>query len=193
MFGIGATLEHDAAGSITIDSGATLSGNGWIVDAPLVDDGTLTAEGGILRLQSDVSGSGVLTIASGASVFARDTLGVASIAFAPSGNEDLLATPGGITGTISGFSSGDTIDIRLVVATTFSFLSGTLTLLDGTTPVDEISLAGSYATANFSLEQDGHGGVDIGYVPNGDPAAWSATTSHDLFAPPDLFWHFAHW
>jgi len=193
VFAIGTTSLNDAAGSITIDSGATLSGNGWIVNAPLVDNGTLIAKGGALRLQSDVSGSGVLTINPGASVFARYTLGVASIDFTSGGKEDLLATPSGITGTISGFSKGDTIDIRLVEATTLSFLAGTLTLLDGVTPVDEISLAGDYDTGNFSLESDGHGGFDIGYVANGEQGAGGVFATHAFIPPTDFLWHMAHW
>jgi len=184
VFGIGPGDTGDQVGSITVNigtasDGATLAGYGSI-DAPLVIDGNVLAQGGTLTLYSAVSGGGVLTIGGGDAVVAGAALDVASVTFAAAGNGLLVAAPSEVSGTISGFDAGDVIDIRPVTATTLNFLGGTLTLLDGAKPVDELLLAGSYTNANFALEPDGDGGVDIGYVGAGE--TWGALRQGDLAA-----------
>jgi hypothetical protein len=109
-------------------------------------------------------GSGVLAIDAGGAVSAHAELGVASVVFLSGGNETLQGKPSEIGGIISGFGAGDVIDIRPVIATTLSFLAGTLTLLDGNDVVDQLYLAGNYDVADFALSADGHGGTDIKFV-----------------------------
>ncbi len=65
------------------------------------------------------------------------------------------------TGTLSGFGSHDTIDLQNVVATSLSFAGGTLTVKNGSTIVASLKLAGTYTTASFALNSDGHGGSAI--------------------------------
>jgi len=190
IFAVGPTLAGDDTGQITVDTGATLAGNGSITST-LVDNGAIIAQGGTLKLTQAVSGSGALTIDTGGSVAAHASLAVASVVFASGDDETLQGGPSEITGVISGFGSGDVIDIRPVTATTLSFLSGTLTLLDGNTVVDELFLAGSYDTADFALSPDGHGGTDIEFATQGAaprdnaelPSRWGWFGYHEAEAP----------
>src|SRR6185437_1877470 len=56
-----------AAGALTVDAGAAVSGPG-IIGAKVVDGGTITASGGTLILQDDVAGGGSLVIGAGATL-----------------------------------------------------------------------------------------------------------------------------
>jgi hypothetical protein len=49
-------------------------------------------------------------------------------------------------------------------ATSASFSSGVLTVLDGSTAVVHLNFNGSYSTSSFSLVSDLHGGTLIKFV-----------------------------
>ncbi len=90
-----------------------------------------------------------------------------------------------MTAPISGFGSGsatDAIDVLGINANGLSFLSGTLSLTENGTTVDQFIFKGSYTQANFRLVPDTRGGTDIHYVPPTAPAspdAFSAPTNAD--------------
>ena len=68
----------------------------------------------------------------------------------------------GFAATISGFGLGDTIDLLGLSATSASINgSNQLVVLNGSTTVATLKLAGSYATASLNVVSDGNGGVDV--------------------------------
>ncbi len=90
-----------------------------------------------------------------------------------------------LTGLISGFGSGDAIDLGFVSfsntgmtlgyqANTSGPVGGTLTVTDGTN-VATLALLGQYSAASFALSSDGNGGTFIT-----DPS----TTSQNRLAVP---------
>jgi len=140
-----------------------VSGGTWTLAgaAILTANANLNAAGA-LGLSGAVTGGGTLTLGTGANVTAQSGLAVTDIIFAAGGGESLtLADSAGTTGTLTGFSSSDTIDLVNLIANGASFANGTLSLLDDGHAVGQLILAGSYATADFSVVSDGSGGTDL--------------------------------
>jgi len=161
---IGAT-GGAVAGAVTIDTGATLSGNGSVNPlGAIIDNGTILATGGTLTLGA-ITGSGVLDIggAAGLALNAGDTM---AIDFSGAGGVLLLANElVSLTGIISGFTQGDAIDIQNdpITASTTSY-NGTNTILSlyyGNVVVNRLTLAGSYSGEHFVLVPDGASGTDV--------------------------------
>jgi hypothetical protein len=83
-----------------------------------------------------------------------------------------LDNPAAFTGTISGFASGDFIDVTGrgatgvsysgTAATGASYSGNVLTVFNGPDVVAALNLVGSYSSGDFSLSPDGLGGTDIG-------------------------------
>jgi hypothetical protein len=165
---VGNNTDGSAAGTLTIQAAATIIGDGTISADALSVAGALVALGGTLTLHASVSGSGTATIAAGATLLANGTLGVARVDFASGGDTLVLGKPADVTSTLSGFGTGDVVDLEKLIATTLTYAGGTLTLLDGAQVVDTVSLAGHYKAADFTLQSDGNKGTDILYA--GPPA-----------------------
>jgi len=114
-----------------------------------------------LTFTGDLSGGGIVRLDAGATLTANAGLGAATLRFADGGGETLvLGSTDTVAATLSGFRSSDTIDLASTL-TTFSFAGGTLTLLDGSSVVETLTLAGHYTQADFALKSDDHGGTDI--------------------------------
>jgi fibronectin-binding autotransporter adhesin len=129
--------------------------------------GTVISSGGFELVSSGgtavathISG-GLLEVASG---------GTAGGVIFSSGGSLQLYSGAHLSGTISGFHLGETIDLRgLAFSSSSSTLSwtqktsganasGTLTVKEGTTSTT-LTLIGSYTVSNFSATSDGHGGT----------------------------------
>jgi hypothetical protein len=95
------------------------------------------------------------------------------------------------TGQISGFTGtsaqSDAIDLKGIafdLGTTWTYAEnsagtgGALTISEGTTVVDTINFAGSYTTANFTVQSDGNGGTLVTDPPTSD-AAVNPVVMHD--------------
>jgi hypothetical protein len=103
---------------------------------------------------------------------------------AQGGETLVLSDSQGFTGTISGFSSGDQLDLKDItfggqaITPTFSGNSseGTLTVQSGT-EVAKITLLGNYVSASFTATSDGNGGTIITEAPQspGDSVAGTPT------------------
>ena len=180
--GNGLTLTNEAGGVVDANvSGETLTLN---TGNQIINDGLLEAgSGGTLNVQDAVIGSGNVTIASGGAVefqsfFSED------VTFSGAGTL-VLSHPGsfdpsqGTGGTISGFGTGDTLDLggynasagdTFTMSATFDSGSDT-TLLTVTDPTvnnsdtQSITLAGDYSTADFVLTQDNGTGIDVVFNP----------------------------
>ncbi len=181
------TLVNGASGIIA----ANVNGTTLTLDtgAPIVNNGILEAmNGGTLRIDDPLSGSGWLAI--GVGVLELAALCAADVLF--STTADAYGTlsidyAADFTGTIYNFAgtsaqSSDAIDLKDIAyqgaSVSYSDDSGTdtggtLTIYDAShTVVDAIKFAtGEFQTANFNLADDGHGGTLIT-----DPAI-SITTS----------------
>jgi hypothetical protein len=152
-------------GALTVDAGATLSGNGSINPyGNVVNNGTILANGGILTLGA-VSGIGVLDIGAGAGL-ALNADSASNIDFTGPGGTLLLADElVSLTGTITGFAQGQAIDIQNdPITATQATTSGNNTILSlyyGNVVVNRLLLAGTYSGQHFVLVPDGGTGTDV--------------------------------
>ena len=113
-------------------------------------------------LGGSITGTGSIQIGTGATLALRGAVSVPTIAFLGGGGETLkLGTPGQVTSTLQGFAAGDVVDAETVHATSLRYAGGTLTLYDGQSVVDTLTLLGKYAQSDFSLKADGHGGTNV--------------------------------
>jgi hypothetical protein len=83
--------------------------------------------------------------------------------FGAGGDETLrLETPGQFTSVISGFSTGDIIELPSLDATSLSYSKGTLTLFDARqNVVGTLTFAGKYSKSDFALQPYGKGGSEV--------------------------------
>ncbi len=171
------TAGAAAAGKVTIDAGSLVSGFGQI-SGGVIDQGTIIAQGGDLLL-GQVTGSGVVQIATGATLTIPSTPSVSNVNIAFDGlgaTLDLSPTETGsgssanyaffdAQGLISGFGVGDTINYYDNQAGTLPLTStiyqatgsrlGTLTLTSGSTTVGKLTLSGDYSGDVFEVTQSG--------------------------------------
>ena len=180
-----------AAGTLIIDPGAVFEGN--IVGSNAADDtivlagsasGTLAGfgtaitdittikenAGGTWTLQGSIGGQGSIEIGKDASLtLTGGAVTIPSVVFANGGDETLvLGSPAGFTATLSGFGSGDQIDLVGVKANALNYANGTLTLFGaGHSTVATLTFTGNYSTADFTLEEQ-HGTAELFYA--GSPA-----------------------
>ena len=193
-------------GALTIDAGVTAALAGAI-DGNVVVNGTLSVLGNLAiapfgAAAPTVKGTGTVVINSNytLTLAGSDTT---AIAFANTSiyNGGTLALTGSLpTGRISGFAVGDTIMVAKTVTglsyTQTTAAVGTLTLLNGTTKVGTLSLAGTYAASQFQTRLGGVGQFStITYSPAPSPVtgiqvasdsnaySWSNTSGGDWSNP----------
>ena len=167
--GSGDTLEIDQGGA-TLDD-VSVSNSGTIqVGSAVTDDPTLTLDG-----STSITG-GKLTVESGNTLTLNDaSIHNTAITLAGSGDTLKLDSSSTIDGTstISGLSSGDTIDftgITSIEDPSLSYNSGTgvLTLNYVNNEQAEhqsITLSGAYTQSDFVLVGDQNGGTDVLFQP----------------------------
>lgn len=146
------------AGTVTIDSGS-VAGPGGTISGNVVVNGTVLAFGRSLAIvqfgsgTASITGLGTLAIDGGGTLAISGT-DSAAILFGPAGGT--LALGGALpSGTVSGFGKGDAIAVRRpVTAVAYAATgsaTGTLTLLNGPTPLGTMLFAGSYSAGQFQL------------------------------------------
>ncbi len=155
----GASMVNDG----TIES----SGAGMVlIDSPLVNDGTLSVQAGVMEAITAITGDGVVTIGGGTASF-FSTFDQA-VTFTGAGALD-LGQSRMFSQTVTGFSTRgrttlDLEDIRFIDPgeATFSGTAsgGVLTVTDGTHTA-HITLKGDYRGATFVASKDGFGGTDV--------------------------------
>jgi hypothetical protein len=125
--------------------------------------GVAEAAKGTLDFVAGVTGSGTLKIDAGASVECDSAADEALTAsFAGAGATLALKDPAAFAATISGFASGDTIDLLGVAATSAILGAGdTLVIANGSTTVATLQLSGNYAGDSFAASSDGKSGTSI--------------------------------
>jgi hypothetical protein len=164
-----------------------------VIKSAIDNTGTLEADGGVLRLEAAVTGSGVVDLAAGR-IEIENTHAAEAIAFTGKKGTLELTHSQSFTGAVSGFSkSGKTsLDLRDIAfvspaQATFSgtATSGVLTVTDGTHTAN-ITLEGDYLGATFAAASDGTGGVDVVAASGQTPSiahfvsAMAAITGHGV-------------
>jgi T5SS/PEP-CTERM-associated repeat protein len=158
----GSVIDIDAGGFV---SGAgTISGDGGGNDtvalASIDNDGLIAASGGNLLLYGGVAGSGTLSASTGATLTLQAAVGARqTLAFNPNARA-VLNDARAFAGTITGFGSGDVLDIAGTQATSATWSNGVLTL-DTLFGAIQLAVAGAYASNGFTVQADGHGGTDV--------------------------------
>jgi hypothetical protein len=163
-------LVIDTGPNAVINAGtleATGSG-GLIVNSAIANSGLIWAHGGSITIHGTVTGFGTATIS-----------GTATLEFGAASSTDVIFSedsagtlviddPARFTGTISGLSSNDRIDLANISYSSASVYSVTyssstnitsLVVTDGTS-ADTIKLAGNYTIdTSWNFASDGHGGT----------------------------------
>ncbi len=175
------------AGSLTVDAGASLSGEGDANAYGLVtNNGTIVASGGTLSVGA-LGGIGSLQIGTGATLALNGACGAGqSVAFAGANatlaiDEEFFAP----AGTVSGFVAGDAFDIRGSLISAASYAGGVLTLSYGGQVAAQILLAGNYAGSVFLTAGDGAGGTLVSVAP---AAGGGSHPSPGTTAPDQYLW-----
>lgn len=186
----------DTAAGLTLSTTASALGGAGTVGGSIENAGLIYVANGLLDLAGTVGGTGALEIDLATGTAATLELGqggTEAVAFlgAAAGGVLELDTPGAYSGTISGFTFNDAIDLpglapgSLSESFSGSTALGTLTISNGTSTVAGLTLAGNYTDLGFTLVSDGHAGADVELIPpasetaveRGDwsnPAVWSA-------------------
>ena len=168
-------LAIDTGSNIVINSGVLeASGSGGLnVASSIANSGVLWANGSSVVVQGDVSGNGIARI-DGAGVLDFEASATANVAFGSGAAGTLkLGDSFHFSGTISGFTGGDTIDLADLApaAASISYLEnaagtgGTLMVSDGSQTL-ELSFLGHYSSDNFSIVADHAKGTLLTYVPH---------------------------
>jgi Hint domain len=159
---IGATAGTN--GAVAIGSKSSLTGLGLLNGNVVLSNGGLVAATapvpGALKIDGNIAGSGAIQ-----PLMTLEANGVidsgVTIAFNPSIGAQVgdlvLDVPGGELGTITGFSAGNTIDLKGVDYTSAVFTqgtsgsAGTLTLSGGTSAPLSLPMVGDYASNAFAV------------------------------------------
>ena len=165
--GLDATVRaeaiHVATGGVISGSG-TLSGvgggNKTVTFADIHNDGSIVADGGDLLLYGSVTGTGELSMASGASIALQTAVGTGqTLAFGVNGHA-LLNDPQAFAGTIVDFNGDDVLELASTQASSATWADGVLTLDTDLGPL-RLKFAGNYAPDGFTVEPDGLGGTNV--------------------------------
>jgi len=191
IYGPHAAVEYlgTLAGTVT-NAGTIIGGSsGTAVKFGGGDDLLVVDPGAVFIGKVDGGGgNSTLELAAGAGMGTLPGLGTsfvnfASVVFDPGAAWTVtLDDPAAFTGTISGFASGDIIDLIGRAVTNVTYSSGVLTVLNGDATVATLNLAGSYTSADFSPSPDGLSGLEPGIAATGPPeiaAPSSATGAPD--------------
>ena len=180
-------------GGTLIDSGTIISDNVAAVDFHYATSANrLIVEPGATFIGGVGGGTGYLELA-GTSAATLGTLGSSGITnFArlnfDNGSQWTVigdTSAGGLTAisAITGFTTGDTIDLTGFNATSRTFASNALVLTNAATQHATLQIQGSFATSNFQITSDGSGGTDIifssapTYAWTGGSADWQTATN----------------
>ena len=118
------------------------------------------ANGGDLLLYGNVTGTGELSIASGASITLQTAVGTGqTLAFGMNGHA-LLNDPHAFAGTIVDFNGDDVLELASTQASSATWADGVLTLDTDLGPL-RLKFAGNYAPDGFTVEPDGLGGTNV--------------------------------
>ncbi|HEY6433851.1 MAG TPA: hypothetical protein VIZ17_17870 [Acetobacteraceae bacterium] len=151
-------------GSITVDAGTTLTASGTL-KAAVVDNGSLVVADAT-TIAGNLTGAGAVTIDPGVVLDVSGQVGLAGIGFIGGSTTLELGQPANVSGTLSGFGTGDNIDLLHAAMKSASFFDNTLTVGGAKGVIASLQFAPGLSAANFLLASDQHGGTIISFVPS---------------------------
>jgi hypothetical protein len=162
-----ATVEVDsgafwaAAGTDTVAAHESLLDYGTLdFLGGLSNTGLIDAAGGTLSLAQGISGSGSVEVES-SGVVSIGGAAYGSLIFNDATGTLDLAAPSSFHSLISGFVTGDVIDLVSTAVTTISYSGGDLSVKDGTTTIATLRFSGSFSQSDFTYTADGNQGTFI--------------------------------
>ncbi|HEY3537548.1 MAG TPA: Ig-like domain-containing protein, partial [Trinickia sp.] len=178
----GGTIVANGTHALVIDTGSNTVSNtgtleatgagGLVVDGAVLNTGNLWANGANLTIHGDVTGNGAATI-SGAATLEFGGASATNTAFSDGAAGTLqLDRAESFSGSVSGFTTGDKLDLADVLYsdhTTLSFTAndagtgGTLTVSDGVHTA-QVAMQGNLSSGGFQLAQDQSGGTLVTYI-----------------------------
>jgi T5SS/PEP-CTERM-associated repeat protein len=167
--GIGKDFVVGGQGQVTVSSNSDV----LVGSSPGVGVGFVTiGKGGAVKLDCLDGAYKANTEISGGTLIVERPDAIAAANGISFGGAGTLTLDSAVTlsNTIDGFGSGDTIQLDGVTATKPKYSNGTLTLLNGTAPVETLKVAGSYTTSNFGLTETGANAV-VTFKPSKGSAA----------------------
>jgi hypothetical protein len=180
-FEVGRT-GHAAAGSFTVDQGASAMAQATIEAPDITVNGFLS--GDLSLEQTTLSGTGVLSIGSGDELtlgqYGSPVTGGADVTIAFTGTGGTLSlskyslNAGGLLGPgVAGFGGGNAIlwSSGKLTGASYSAATGKLSLLDGNKTVGTLKLDGSYAGETFAVGTDGFGETMVTVTPQAGDVA----------------------
>ena len=178
----------DATGALILDSGASLAmGNSGMLEATkggkltienaIFNAGYIIANGGTVDIESTVSRPGLCEVKAGG-LLELGGQGNNDLIFATGGGTLQIDATGALNGTVWGFGTGDTLDLRglsfvsgkmaLGANCVFGTLDSELFVTNGPSTSQGFWLQGNYAAATLAKEglgwafaSDGHGGTNV--------------------------------
>jgi hypothetical protein len=163
--GGGGIMRGSATKSVINENGTLTNSEAGVsvVGVRVVDTGSMVAAVGVLDFTAGLSGAGAMSVDSGATLEADQTV-AATLSMTFNGGNAILAlkAPSGFAATINGFAATDTIDLLGKKATSVT-LNGSdqLVITNGAKAVATLQLAGTYTGDTFNVVSDGAGGANI--------------------------------
>jgi hypothetical protein len=177
------TIDATGTNALVIDTGTNAVQNSGTLEATgaaglqihsdVVNSGVISANGGNVLVEGNVSGNGSAQI-SGAATLEFAGLVSENIQFAQNANGTLkLDQSANFTGSVSNLGTTnklDLIDIAFAAGATVNYVEnqqgtgGTLTVSDGTHSAN-VAILGQYAPDGFQVEDDQHLGTQVTYHP----------------------------
>jgi hypothetical protein len=149
--------------------GGTLSGFGTVTNASAYYESSVVAEGGTLSLQgpyiAPVGAPFLIDSKAALQIEGGGSLG--DVVFASTGQAHLILSGGinnPIDATLTGFGTGDAIDLSGLTASLADFQNGVMVVPDGLYN-EVLTFAGGVTAANLRFASDGHGGTDVTFAP----------------------------
>ncbi|WGS19721.1 Ig-like domain-containing protein [Bradyrhizobium sp. ISRA463] len=178
------TIDATGTHALVIDTGTNVITNagtleatgsgGLLIDSAIANSGQLWANGGTVTALGEVSGSGTAEI-SGTGTMEFGAASAANVTFDANATGHLILDDAfHFTGTVSGLTANDDIDLKGIgfgAGTTVSFTGnqagtgGTLTVSDGVHTAN-IVLLGQYDPTGFNEKADATNGTVVSYDPH---------------------------
>jgi fibronectin-binding autotransporter adhesin len=160
----GIAIGKAATSSIKNSGTLTYAGTGeGVIALKTLDAGSMVAASGTMDFAAALTGTGSMTVDSGATLEV-DSTAAATLSAIFNGADAILALNDAnkFAATINGFAATDTIDLLGQKATTATLGAGdALVIKNGAKVVATLQLAGTYTGDTFNVASDGNGGSNI--------------------------------